>query len=96
MQCDLKTTSANLKREIEAKNSTIGNEEEDFSLGPLETIALYLELGERNSENGELVFPDFGTEFVNYDMEPDPILKSYIDVYGVNPVGFPPKMTDYI
>jgi len=85
-----------LKRESEAKDTTIENDEEHTNFGALEAVASYLELGERNSETGETVFPDFGTEFVNYDMEPDPILKTYIDIYGVNPAGYPPRMTDYI
>lgn len=55
-----------------------------------------MKLGERDPGSGEMAYPDFGTEFSNYDLKPDPILKAYIDVYDNNPVGYPPKMTDYI
>lgn len=85
-----------LEREIEAKNEVIKNGGDPSSFGNLEAIASYLELGERDPKNGKVVFPDFGTEFINYDKDPDPIIKTYIDVYGVNPAGYPPRMTDYI
>lgn len=85
-----------LKREIEAKDTAIENGTEHPTFGILEGIASFLQLGDRNPENGEMVFPDFGTEFINYDKEPDLILKTYIEVYGTYPVGYPPKMTDYI
>jgi hypothetical protein len=38
----------NLKREMEAKNTAVENDEDDFSFGTLEAIASYLELGEPN------------------------------------------------
>lgn len=85
-----------LQREIEAKNPFNGDNDEFPTLGHLESIASFLQIGVVDPSTGEIVYPDFGTEFVNYNNKKGPILKAYIEVYGHNPYGFPPKMTDYI
>lgn len=84
----------NLKNEIDDKKTDL--EKEPSGFGVLEGVASFLQLGERNHENGEMEFPDFAAEFVNYNKKPDLILQTYIDVYGGYPLGYPPKMTDYI